>query len=68
MDIEIYEMVIEAQRLLKTEKPWATNDQLQHILDTFEARAEHQYELSQVEEMNDEVISAVFGESKVEVD
>jgi len=68
MDIEIYEMVIEAQRLLKTEKPWATNDQLQRILDTFEARAEHQYELSQVEEMNDEVISAVFGESKVEVD
>jgi len=67
MDIEIYDMVREAQRLLKTGNTWATNDQLQLILDTFDSRMENQYELSQVEEMNDEVIRAVFGDVEIEV-
>ena len=67
MDIEIYDMVREAQRLLKTNNTLATNDQLQLILNTFDSRAEHQYELSQITEMSDDILDEVFGAVETEV-
>jgi len=68
VDIEIYELVSKALGNLRSGNLAVCDALLVNVINTFDARMSHQYDLSNEVEVSDDEINAVFGKSKVEAD